>query len=280
MDDSEVSTYCNEGEQIELCMQVFHCRGLCLTAADGPGDYGAMLQLLEQCSHATAIYVGMLHFHRFGLREVAFKLLLKGLGEAGEAEAALFLGRALASGNLELQSQAAMAIARRFTQNSTFPRLPSGASDSEASLFNDLLGHLARWTPLPKRPAPRESKQLQFVNDPLVMAQRTLGCYLKTARRLKPGWMYRTVIECTDLTDSLASMNAPPELPQVAAERGISVDELQRCLEITWVNKSGIFLGLTSCKQMFLAATWPNCVKVFSITVAMYLEVPRSAYAA
>ena len=247
MDDLPVGSYC-DGTELQLILQAFHCREICLAAVDGAGKYGAMLQLLEFGGDLACCYIGALRFQDTSLRDLALQLLLKGLPAA---EATRLLARALTSGDEELQRKAAMAIARWFYSDRASLSLSlQEVSQNEASLIQSLLEHLERRSKLPSKGRPWEGGPAIFVNDALTAARVTLGGYLTTARRLKPGWMYRQLIPMSGL-ESLEST----KLPQVAAERGVSLEMLKSCLEFNWVNKSGNFLCAAVPEPMFLTAT-------------------------
>ena len=213
-----------------------------------------MLQLLEMDNAPASCYVGALNWNDASLREVALQLLLKGL--SGK-ESTRLLARVLASGDESLQSQAAMAVARCFYTDRTALSLQQVPS-SEASIMGDLLKHLERRSQLPARPRPaEEGRRVTFVNDPLAMAKGTLGGYHATARMLKPGWMYRQVIPCDSITESIQkslALETLVELPQVAAERGVSLEKLISCLEFSFVNEFGNYFFGAVDEQAFLAA--------------------------
>ncbi|OLQ04320.1 hypothetical protein AK812_SmicGene12626 [Symbiodinium microadriaticum] len=250
MDDLPVGSYC-DGTELQLILQAFHCREICLAAVDGAGKYGAMLQLLEFGGDLACCYIGALRFQDTSLRDLALQLLLKGLPAA---EATRLLARALTSGDEELQRKAAMAIARWFYSDRASLSLSlQEVSQNEASLIQSLLEHLERRSKLPSKGRPWEGGPAIFVNDALTAARVTLGGYLTTARRLKPGWMYRQLIPMSGL-ESLEST----KLPQVAAERGVSLEMLKSCLEFNWVNKSGNFLCAAVPEPMFLTVSITN----------------------
>ncbi|CAE7272957.1 unnamed protein product [Symbiodinium necroappetens] len=250
MDDLPVGSYC-DGTELQLILQAFHCREICLAAVDGAGKYGAMLQLLEFGGDLACCYIGALSFQDTSLRDLALQLLLKGLPAA---EATRLLARALTSGDEELQRKAAMAIARWFYSDRANLSLSlQEVAQNEASLIQSLIEHLERRSKLPSKGRPWEGGPAIFVNDALTAARVTLGGYLTTARRLKPGWMYRQLIPMSGL-ESLEST----KLPQVAAERGVSLEMLKSCLEFNWVNKSGNFLCAAVPEPMFLTVSITN----------------------
>ncbi|CAE7779478.1 unnamed protein product [Symbiodinium sp. CCMP2456] len=246
MDDLPVGPYC-DGTELQLILQVFHCRDICLAAVDGAGKYGAMLQLLEFGGDLACCYIGALSFQDTSLRDLALQLLLKGLPAT---EATRLLARALTSGDEELQRKAAMAIARWFYSDRASLSLSlQEVSQNEASLMQSLLEHVERRSKVPSKGRPWEGGRAIFVNDAFKAARGTLGGYLTTARRLKPGWMYRQLIPMSGL-EILEST----QLPQVAAERGVSLEKLQSCLEFKWVNKSGNFPCAAVPEPMLLTA--------------------------
>ncbi|CAE7747269.1 unnamed protein product [Symbiodinium sp. CCMP2592] len=252
MDDLPVGPYC-DGTELKLILQVFQCRDICLAAADGAGKYGAMLQLLQFGSDLACCYIGALSFQDTSLRDLALQLLLKGLPAA---EATRLLARALISGDEELQCKAAMAIARWFYSDraSLSDSLSlQEVSAEETSLLQGLLEHLERRSKLPTRGRPWEGGRAIFVNDALTAARGALGGYFARARRLKPGWMYRQLIAVSGL-ETLEST----ELPQVAAERGVSLAKLKACLEFKWVNKSGGLLCAAVPEPMFVRVSITN----------------------
>jgi len=251
MDDLPVGPYC-DGTELKLILQVFQCRDICLAAADGAGKYGAMLQLLQFGSDLACCYIGALSFQDTSLRDFALQLLLKGLPAA---EATRLLARALISGDEELQRKAAMAIARWFYSDRASLSLSlQEVSTEEVSLLQSLLEHLERRSKLPAKGRPWEGGRAMFVNDALTAARGALGGYFTTARRLKPGWMYRQLIPVSGL-ESLEST----QLPQVAAERGVSLAKLKACLEFKWgVNKSGNLLCAAVPEPMFVIVSITN----------------------
>ena len=253
LDASEVQKYC-EGSRLELNLQVFHSRDLCLKAVCGPGKHGAMLELLELDGTTAACYVGVLNFQNNDLRGTALQLLLKGL-EA--AEAAQLLERALARGDKKLQRQAAMAVARRFCTEPAVLSKHIGAA-SEASMVGRLLRHLEGRSLLPARPTQRAFRRVTFKNEALAMARRTLAGHLCMAKRLRPGWMYQEFIPCRDFADSVTKcFEWPAELERAAADLGISLETLKTCVEFRCLNQHGNPLGPTSLnEQVFLVATW------------------------